>query len=62
MSEKIPQARLYIVATPDCNLEDLTYRAVKILSSVEVVAAEDTRRTRVLFGTLRYQDPVDSFA
>ena len=40
--------KLYIIPTPIGNLEDMTYRAVRLLGEVNIVLAEDTRTSQVL--------------
>ncbi len=52
---------LYVVATPIGNLEDITYRAVRILSEVSLIAAEDTRVTQKLLRHFGIQTPVKSY-
>lgn len=52
---------LYLCATPIGNLEDMTYRAVRILSEAGRIAAEDTRHTRKLLAHYDIHTPLTSY-
>lgn len=52
---------LYLVATPIGNLEDLTFRALRVLKEVSLVAAEDTRHSRKLFNHYGIRTPLTSY-
>lgn len=52
---------LYVVGTPLGNLEDMTFRAVRILQSVDVIAAEDTRHTGKLLQHFQITTPQISY-
>jgi 16S rRNA (cytidine1402-2'-O)-methyltransferase len=53
-------SKLYIIATPIGNLEDITLRAIRVLGEVEKVFAEDTRVTRKLFDKYDIKTPLES--
>jgi 16S rRNA (cytidine1402-2'-O)-methyltransferase len=60
MSEPAGWGALYVVATPIGNLEDMTFRAIRVLKEVALIAAEDTRHSRRLCRHFGIETPLTS--
>jgi 16S rRNA (cytidine1402-2'-O)-methyltransferase len=61
MDERTKKGALYVVATPIGNLEDITYRAVRVLREADLIACEDTRHTAKLLDHYGVDKPTVSY-
>ncbi|KMY56319.1 16S rRNA methyltransferase [Bacillus sp. FJAT-27231] len=55
------EGALYLVPTPIGNLEDMTFRAIRIMKEADVIAAEDTRNTKKLCNYFEIATPITSY-
>ncbi|ANB58928.1 16S rRNA (cytidine(1402)-2'-O)-methyltransferase [Anoxybacillus sp. B7M1] len=60
-AEQTHQGILYIVPTPIGNLEDITFRALRVLKEADMIAAEDTRQTKKLLNHFEITTPIISY-
>ena len=54
-------SKLYVVSTPIGNLEDLSFRALRILKEVDLILCEDTRTTKKLLARYKISKPTVSY-
>lgn len=57
----VETGNLFVVSTPIGNLGDVTHRAIETLDKVSLIAAEDTRRTKILLNRYEIQTPLSSY-
>ncbi|MEW6040953.1 MAG: 16S rRNA (cytidine(1402)-2'-O)-methyltransferase [Elusimicrobiota bacterium] len=61
MEKNTHNGKLYLVATPIGNIQDLSFRALETLKNSDVVLVEDTRRSKILFNTYGIHSPMISY-
>ena len=59
--ESLKKGILYLVPTPIGNLEDMTFRAIRMMKEANIIAAEDTRNTKRLCNYFEIETPLVSY-